>query len=305
MGAPTSPAAGARILVSDVPELRAAGVDVQKVTVDKAHHRLDVGLKPTSNPNSASILQRRLPGVELSVSYVRVHAAAAISDYAPGPPWDAGIELYSTFYQGGRLYYRECTAGFNVVSPSTGRTYATTAAHCFGPGSVVMHSLRYTGQRVGVVGQSAGFGTTADTELISTASGSLRNSIVVNGTTQKSVRAYRPSTPVGTAVCKSGIATGETCGNVVQDTSVTVCYPGDGCVYGQEETYNSRLARVASYGDSGGPVYTDGGNGTVVAAGMVSGFEERCNAGGGGCYFDGVMYFTPIKNVQSTLGVVP
>jgi hypothetical protein len=89
----------------------------------------------------------------------------------------------------------------------------------------------------------------------------------------------------------------------VQNTSVTVCYPGDGCIYGQEATYNPRLAQVASYGDSGGPVYTYGSDGTVVASGIVSGFEERCN--GGGCYFDGVMYFTPIKNMKSTLGVVP
>jgi streptogrisin C len=295
--------AAAQVLVSDAPQLRAAGVDVQRVTVDSAHHRLDVGLKPASNPNSAAIVRQRVRGVAVSISYVRVHAAAAVSEYAPGPPWDAGVELYSTFTQGGRLYYRECTAGFNVVSPSTGRTYLTTAGHCFAPGSVVMHSLRYTGQQVGVVGARAGYGSTADVELIPAASGNVRNSVVINGQRQLPVRAYRPSTPVGTAVCKSGIATAETCGNVVQETSVTVCYPGDGCIYGQEATYNPQLARVASYGDSGGPVYTYGSDGAVVASGIVSGFEERCN--GGGCYFDGVMYFTPIKNMKSTLGVVP
>lgn len=295
----------AQVLTADIQELRAAGIDVQTVVTDEAHDQLRVGLRPNSNPDSAAILQERVPDVTVTVSYVRVHAAAGVSDYAAGPPWEAGMELYSTFSRGGRLYYRECTAGFNVVNPSTGRTYVTTAGHCFAPGSVVMHSVRYAGQRVGVVTARAGYGTSADTELVSAAQGSLRNTVITDGQTRRTVRSYRPVTGVGMSVCKSGIATGETCGNVVRDSSVTVCYPREGCVHGQEQTYNPRLARVASYGDSGGPVYTYGPNGTVIAAGTVSGFGESCNARGTNCHYNGVMFFTPIKNMKATLGVVP
>lgn len=300
----TTLSGAAATLAAHAPALRGQGIDITKVSVDSAHHTLRVGLRPGSDPDSAAALQRRVPGVRLSVTFLRVRAAAAVGDYEPGPPWEAGMELYSTFYSGGRLYYRECTAGFNVVDPSTGRTYVTTAAHCFAPGSVVMHSLRYTGQRVGVVGAHAGYGTVADTELISAGSGNLRNTVVIDGTRRAAVRGYRPTTPVGTAVCKSGIATGETCGNVVRNSSVTVCYPGDGCLHDQEQTYNPRIARTASFGDSGGPVYTYT-NGGVVAAGAVSGFEESCNAAGTNCHFDGVMFFTPIKNMRTTLGVLP
>lgn len=295
-------ARAAHTLTSHAAQLRDAGVELRKVAVDHVHGVLDIGVTPESRQNSAAILQRWTPDVTISLSRLRVHAAAGVSAYAPGPPWQGGMELYSTFYRGGRLYYRECTAGFNVVSPSTRRTYVTTAGHCFEPGSVVKHSVRYRGQRVGVVTRRAGYGSSADTELIPVSSRTVRNTVII-GRRQLTVSAYRPITPVGTSVCKSGITTGVTCGNVVRDSSVTVCYPGHGCVSGQEQTYNRNRARVASYGDSGGPVYTYGANGTVIASGMVSGFEERCNSSG--CYFDGVMYFTPIKNIQDELGVIP
>lgn len=299
---PSAALRAAQKITAEVPTLRAAGVKVQTIAVDAERHGVRVGIRPGSSPDSAAVLRHLIPGVAVSLHSIRVRPAVRVVDRPSASPWDAGMELYSTFYQGGRLYYRECTAGFNTVSPATGRTYVTTAGHCFSSGSTVMHSLGYSGQRVGVVTARSGYGTRADVELIPAAAGRLRNAVMIDGR-QRAVTGYRSLTSAGTSVCKYGIATGQTCGNVVRDSSVTVCYGSDGCIRGQEETYNSKLARVASYGDSGGPVYTYRANGTLAASGIVSGFGQSCTSRG--CYFNGIMYFTPIKNIRAALSVVP
>lgn len=243
---------------------------------------------------------RVAPGSHPARGVPAAGVAAAYTAGAGSP--GAGTELYAVFSQGGRWYYRECTAGFDAVSPATGQAYLTTAGHCFQPGSTVWHAVGSTGRPAGAVTARAGYGTLADVELIPAPAGTRPATVTIGGW-QHPVTGYVPRVPVGTAVCKDGIATGQTCGNVVTHDSVTVCYQGQGCIAGQEAAYNPRLARTASYGDSGGPVYTYGPGGAVTMAGIVSGFGDYCT--GGQCYFDGVMYFTPAGNIRRALGVVP
>jgi hypothetical protein len=291
----------ANLIVQHRETLAAKGIHLQTVAVDTARQRVLVGVRAGSDRASEHELRQQFPGVQIAVRFVRVLPAAGVGSYMAGPPWITGMEIYKLFYSAGRLYYTECTMGFNVINPSTRRVYVTTAAHCFNNGDTVLHSVGYTAQQVGTVTARSGYGSSADVELV-TAQGSAPNRIVI-GSNQYPVSAYLPVTPTGTSVCKYGITTGQICGNVVQSTSATVCY-SSGCFYNQQQTYNANIGEVAYYGDSGGPVYVHSG-GSVIAAGSVSGFEETCNAAGGGCRLDGVMFFTPIRNMQQALGVVP
>lgn len=296
--------AAQQTLVTNNKWLEKQGVYVDKVVVDQASHHLLVGVSPQSVTSAEHLVQDMVPGVPVALQHIKVLSASAVADYTAGPPWLTGMNLYKLFYQGSGLYYTECTAGFNVINPKTHQVYVTTAAHCFNPGDTILHSTGNTGQTVGAVGASAGFGSIADSELITPRVASVPNTIIVGNSTERAVSAYYPLTATGTSLCKSGITTGEICGNVVTSTNATVCY-SSGCFYNQEETRNSAVSEVAYYGDSGGPVYKYTASGSVIAAGSLSGFEEICGASGAGCSLDGVMFFTPIRNLQQTLGVVP
>lgn len=284
--------------------LAAQGIQLDKVDVDEAANAVTVGLPPGSPAGAVQELRARYPGVPLRIQWVREEAASGVADYQSGPPWMPGLDLYDLYYSGYTLYYTECSEGFNMVEPGTDHVYVTTASHCFSPGDTILHSTGSTGQYVGTVTSSGGFGSTADTALITPDVADTPNTVLVDNSTELSVYGYYNTTDVGTSLCKSGITTGQTCGNVVQSADATVCY-SSGCFYDQEETANSSLAEVAYYGDSGGPVYAYDGSNAVIAAGNVSGFEETCTASGADCEPDGVMFFTPIGNVASDLGVVP
>jgi hypothetical protein len=291
-------------IIAAKTSLAADGVHVEKAAVNEATNGLTVGISPGSNPQSLSILEQRFPGIPIGLQYLRVLSSSGSADYEPGPPWITGMEIYKLFYSGSTLEYTACTAGFNVIDPSTGDSYMTTASHCFNVGDTILHSTGSVGQRIGTVTARAGFGTIADSELITPTDDDVPNTILVNNSTQLNVSGYFPTTAVGTSLCKSGVTTGETCGNVVESTDATVCYTS-GCFYDQEETTNATIGEVAYYGDSGGPVYMYNNSSSVIAAGTVSGFEEECAASGSDCSLDGVMFFTPIQNMKETLGVVP
>lgn len=245
-------------LIANRSAFQQQGMNIQSVMLNNTNNGLIVGLTPGS-PNNLGALDSRAPGIPITTQFVRIISANA--NVGNGPPWLTGTDLYDMQNQGGALHWTECTSGFNVINPKTRQTFVTTAAHCFGQGTHILHADGGIAQPVGPVVASSPYNSNADAELIAPQPGTTPNTILINNNHTAAVSSYYPISGVGTPLCKSGIATGETCGNVVSSTNATVCY-SIGCFTGQEQTTNRAQAEAAYLGDSGGPVYAYGPNGS-------------------------------------------
>ncbi|KOV90062.1 S1 family peptidase [Nocardia sp. NRRL S-836] len=172
---------------------------------------------------------------------------------------DGGDVLYYGAFGGGY-----CSAGFNVRNVSTGLRYVLTAGHCGPAGTAV---FGYTGAQIGTV-QAAFFPTYDDSLVRVTNTGAWTQGPWVDVNPSQggvvTVSGYSDS-PVGTAICKSGVTTKLTCG-VITAKRETVTYSGGRTVYDL-----TRHNACVEPGDSGGSNYRN--SGTRTAEGMTSGAQ--------------------------------
>lgn len=150
-----------------------------------------------------------------------------------------------------------CTAGF-LVRTSTGQAGVLTAGHCNRPGELSKVSMNLAGilpyATVGTFSHTVSEGVHNEQHDIGL--------IVLDGENVPQTPAIGSSLPVsgvattvkvGEELCKFGMGTGESaCGEITQVTGSKVVF----------------LAR-GQCGDSGGPVYANKGDGTVVAVGIL------------------------------------
>lgn len=154
-----------------------------------------------------------------------------------------------------------CTIGFNVTYPSGNATVDGTlsAAHCGNPDADYLDDRSHAGYVYGSVVAEQQSGR-VDSELHSVL-GLIANSapwsalapwLYLSDTTKKAtvnkVGTYA-SLPVGATVCKSGITTGTTCGEVLSKT-----YSFDSYVDNAIDFF--RTSACVDGGDSGAPVYS-------------------------------------------------
>jgi streptogrisin C len=163
-----------------------------------------------------------------------------------------------------------CSTGFNLRS-SAGQGFILTAGHCaVGTASVVGHDGNYFGAVV-----EAWFPTYDDALIRNDNPGywiqrGLVDTNPSHGTSFVTITGYSDA-PVGTAVCKSGITTLLTCGNITGKDE-TVNYGGQ-VVYGL-----TRHSACVEPGDSGGSNFS-GGNAEGVTSGAQlywDGSRYRC-----------------------------
>ncbi|GGJ02560.1 S1 family peptidase [Streptomyces brasiliensis] len=171
-----------------------------------------------------------------------------------------------------------CSLGFNVQDNS-GNYYFLTAGHCTdGAGTWWSNSSH-----------STTLGTTAGSSFPGNDYGIVRytNSSVAKSGAVGSVDITSAATPsVGATVYRRGSTTGIHSGRVTA-LNATVNYGADGVVSGLIQT-----TVCAEPGDSGGPLYSNGG----VAYGLTSGGSGNCTSGG-------TTFFQPVTEALSAYGV--
>jgi streptogrisin C len=215
----------------------------------------------------------------------------------------AAPQTAADFMDGGdAINGASCSAGFNLRNPSTGAGYLLTAGHCVSAGSTL------TGQG----------GVTFGTVLESWFPG-VDDAIARNQNTPYWIQGpwvdTNPSNggivttsgltdgPVGTVVCKSGVTTLWTCGQITAKDE-TVTYPGAQTVYGL-----TRHNACVEPGDSGGANISVAGS-TRRAEGVTSGASlidwggrKRCIAAiWGWLGFQNVSWYFPIADSLAYYG---
>ncbi|MGW1161084.1 S1 family peptidase [Streptomyces sp. NPDC002513] len=188
---------------------------------------------------------------------------------------------FNKLISGGDAIYASswrCSLGFNVQD-SSGNYYFLTAGHCTsGAGTWWSNSAH-----------STTLGTTAGSSFPGNDYGIVRytNSSVTKSGTVGSVDITSAATPsVGTTVNRRGSTTGIHSGRVTA-LNATVNYGSGDIVSGLIQT-----TVCAEPGDSGGPLYSNGG----VAYGLTSGGSGDCTSGG-------TTFFQPVTEALSAYGV--
>ncbi|WP_328988848.1 S1 family peptidase [Kribbella sp. NBC_01245] len=218
--------------------------------------------------------------------------------YYSSSPWTAGNALWGS--QDASRSTAQCTQGYNWRRWADNLRYASTAGHCWAPGTSLYNGL--PDQRIGYVGtRYLNTGEYVDFEYIRITYGSVDNSVWVGGTRDASHRrvlwADNDGTQTGVTVCSSGANFGLNCGVILNRTTTFN--------YGAEYGYASLskltcVSKVTGYGpgpgDSGGPVLTTATGGAVKAWGQYIGRKD-CDGDG-----DEDWVFAGIKNIAARVG---
>ncbi|QCR19858.1 hypothetical protein C1N71_10805 [Agrococcus sp. SGAir0287] len=192
-----------------------------------------------------------------------------------------------------------CTSGFQAVSGHF--QHFVTAAHCSNWADGLA-ALASGGQTLGVTTGASTLVRGADSYDLQLVRLGLdvrnRPDIYTSDSTSLRVSGWLRSLPAGTYLCKSGTTSGNVCNLQVTGPGVA-CYglAGGGAQCVDIVRVTSTSGTAFCLGDSGGPVYTWGDGGTVLAAGVVSGV--RLAAAGDRCSTLG--YLAPIADLMRVL----
>jgi hypothetical protein len=210
------------------------------------------------------------------------------------PYWASGIPLWETYVVG--LETPACTAGFKWKRWSDDLRYASTAGHCWAPGTNVFYTN--TQQRMGYVGTKyLNNGENIDFEFIRLTVGAPDNSIAVGGKFDTNnayvTMADNDGTNTGVEVCSSGANSGLVCGKIINRKSAVVRLSG---VITYNLTCVEADSRLTLRGDSGGPWLSTDSAGHVKAWGQHLGTAD--------CDNDGAdeMVFSTVKNISARVG---
>lgn len=221
------------------------------------------------------------------------------------PPYKAGRDI---LLLNSATVAGNCTSAFDVIikdGPNAGLDQGTTSGHC-GPNNRTVTAGPGHTITVGVTNLNSFFccqpTAPGDAVLIGFANQlDATNKLFVTDTLSRSVTSKipNPGLGVGTHLCKSGLRTGITCGDVDVAPPVTIFNVS----YYDWETGRDRTKNIANLacfkgnsnsGDSGGPVYDGTGNSppTAGAGGILSLRRER----------DGAFYDTCFDTIDNALG---
>ncbi len=197
----------------------------------------------------------RVPDVGVPTTVAREARLRPVSRRNDSSPWSGGALNVNSAQR------TACTAGFGVTTP-TGSAIAT-AGHCGEPGQRITDGA---GEAIGSVGAD---NDTLDTQLIPT--NAVSNLIYVGGrdssTTRRVTSGGAPF--VGEVLCQSGNTSAEAAGVGAPVCNLKVLFEWtDSQRLWEAEQQNGQTA--ARPGDSGGPVYVDRGDGTVLARGTTT-----------------------------------
>lgn len=201
-----------------------------------------------------------------------------IRDRVQSPPLAAGLQINDA---GAR-----CTSAFVSNDEFSGQWYLLTAGHCSPPGGtfwyqgITDHSV--VGNPVGGDTRNAYYRKGRDGIAIFMNALNVTNDIYIEGN-YRGVTGVQRTDYVGDFVCKSGITSEQTCGQIT-DTNATINY-GEG-----SDVVRQRVANLYSApGDSGAPIYYFSTAKGVLSGGPANDFS--------------VTYYSQITNVENTVDV--
>lgn len=217
------------------------------------------------------------------------------SDLAPTPT--------DRFMDGGdAINSASCSAGFNLRNPSNGQGYLLTAGHCVSTGSTLYgHDTTWFGAAIAFGPVLESWFPSFDDALARNDTGHyIQGPWADTNPTHGGVITTSSYTdaPVGTTLCKSGITTRWTCGQITAKDE-TVTYSGSRTVYGM-----TRHSACVEPGDSGGAnisvTSSYRAEGVTSGASMVwDGSRYRCRAAFGQ---QNVSWYYPIADSLAYYG---
>ncbi|HEU4423263.1 MAG TPA: hypothetical protein VFR67_12080 [Pilimelia sp.] len=166
-------------------------------------------------------------------------------------PWSGGAEIINTSIGAG------CTSGFGVNTPGGGRAILT-AGHCGNPNNRITDGA---GEFIGNVGADDN-----NFDVLIVPTNAVTNRIYIGGgNSNQQLTVTSGGAPfIGELLCQSGNTSANAVGGPV--CNMQVQFEGtDSQRLWEARQLDGQIA--ARPGDSGGPVYDDRGNGTVIARG--------------------------------------
>lgn len=263
----------------DKRTLEARGVTVRTTSTSVPRNAVEIGV---ANPTRA--LERRLrlrygTGVRIvKAPALRLLDKPASQEPGPGrssiqsPPFAGGIEINGNG--------AECTSGFVAADAFSARQFLVTAGHCGSVGSSWKQGFP-VGFPVGRLDRNSyRNGSVADGAAIGINSLYRSNEVYVNREGYRRISRVATSDYTGAFICKSGIRTEYTCGQITS-VNYTANYPG-------LTLYEQRGANLYSFsGDSGAPILDFG-----TAHGILSGGDNA-----------GFTVYSFIQQIQNKTGV--
>jgi streptogrisin C len=272
--------AAGKVKGSGAPDRQASGARQALVAgmtswyVDVESNAVHVTVRPGQAKAAAKALARYGDAVVIEESDLApIPTVNAIDVPVPAAKFMDAPSPAAKFMDGGDLINGgSCSAGFNLRNKATGQGYLLTAGRCVKAGSTlsgpdgtafgtVLESRLPTADDALAINQSNGFwiqGPWVDTNP--------SNGPIIT------LQSYTDA-PVGTTVCKSGRATGWTCGKITAKDE-TISYP-QGAIFGL-----TRFDACVEMGDYGAPVVSVK-NGVYSAEGLVFGAQlinGRCHS---------------------------
>lgn len=119
------------------------------------------------------------------------------------------------------------------------------------------------------------------------------------------INGFHNTLAMGQYVCKSGFSSGTSCGTVTNTWTNFIGDPYYGNLYVSGYVVSNLTGCGATYGDSGGPVFTQNGTTAKVAGYVVGGGQLFAAGPGNGCYPQGALYSASmiVMSVQSIRSV--
>jgi V8-like Glu-specific endopeptidase len=165
-------------------------------------------------------------------------------------PWSGGAQIINTSIGAG------CTAGFGVDTPSG--PAILTAGHCGNPGN------RFNDGRGEFIGAAGGVDKNFDVMVIPTNAISDKIYVGGNNSTEQRTVTDAGAPFVGEKLCQSGRTSANAVGSPICNMQVLFEHTDSQRLWEARQLDGQTAARP---GDSGGPVYFDRGDGTVIARG--------------------------------------
>jgi hypothetical protein len=240
-----------------ISELRAASAQLEtQLSADPAFH----GIR--ARPDGSGLIvkfdgpaatSRTLSSVGVPTTVSIEERLQPISRGNDGSPWSGGAQIINTSIGAG------CTSGFGVNTP--GGPAILSAGHCGQPGNRITDG---SGEFIGNIG---GDDNTFDVLVIPTSAVSNRMYVGGANSNQQLTVAGAGAPFVGERLCQSGNTSANAVGG--QICNLQVQFEGtDSQRLWEARQLDGQVA--ARPGDSGGPVYLDRGDGTVLARGTTT-----------------------------------
>src|SRR5581483_8026149 len=254
-------------------------------------------LLTSSQPDLVNTITAAVPADALQVTIVPGATVSALYSRQTYPPYKAGKYVRDITAP----HTVTCTAGFVFIVNSSGLKQGTTSGHCTRNSDWVYANYPAYDKPVGVANSNTFLPsdpTFGDATLIGFSTQSDATRYVIESTSVQRLvvsKFTNAGLTVGTALCKSGISSGATCG------SVTRAYPQTRVVTYEDLTTGVQRARTVEHlictniysigGDSGAPVYQQLGSSDAKGAGLVSNATFS-----NGAFVE--MCFDPVGNIE-------